>query len=615
MSVNSINHSASKTIAVNTLCLLLVVIAVCAACGGGSSNPVPPTPTPPPAASNSPFWAQWGANPGHTGSIAIAGQGLNHKLADIVYDPFVPQEQAEQGGDLVAHYQATLVDGNDFYMESKSGTYPSCNPVEDWVNGTACGPNAWNKLKWNVDRYTWESGQPVKIWTFASDWVPETNGQGLSGWEPAFHPVLANGFLYAPGAGGTIWKVNKDSGQSSAHINPFSTLSIDAKNTFVSGPLTADANGNVYYNVLMLSDPAVAEPWFGADIQGAWLVKVTPQDVAAVAPYASLVPGAPVGNSITCAGRFSGAATLPWPPSPTAVPSPLLCGSQRPSVNLAPAIAADGTIYTVSRAHFTAATAYLIAVNPDLTLKWSASLQHRLNDGCGAIVPIATDTSTPNSCRPGTTPGVDPTTNALGNGNVPDLASSSPTVLPDGSILFGTTSNYNGARGHMFKFDAAGNFLAAFDFGWDSTPAIYSHGGTYSIVIKDNHYRAGGLYCSASTSPICAPTQDGPYYITQLAADLSVEWNFLSTSNDVGHPNGYEWCVNAPAVDSNGIVYVNSEDGNVYTIAQGHAGIFSTPAQKIFLKQAIGAAYTPISIGPDGKIYSQNDGHLFVVGN
>ena len=161
----------------------------------------------------------------------------------------------------------------------------------------------------------------------------------------------------------------------------------------------------------------------------------------------------------------------------------------------------------------------------------------------------------------------------------------------------------------------SGNFLGAFDFGWDSTPAIYSHGGTYSIVIKDNHYRAGGLYCSASTSPICAPTPDGPYYITQLAADLSVEWNFLSTSNDAGHLNGYEWCVNAPAVDSNGIVYVNSEDGNVYTIAQGHAGIFSTPAQKIFLKQAIGAAYTPISIGPDGKIYSQNDGHLFVVGN
>jgi hypothetical protein len=54
--------------------------------------------------------------------VNVAGQGLNKKLADIVYDPFVAQEQAEFGGDLVAHYQATLTDGNDFYMESKGGT-------------------------------------------------------------------------------------------------------------------------------------------------------------------------------------------------------------------------------------------------------------------------------------------------------------------------------------------------------------------------------------------------------------------------------------------------------------------------------------------------------------
>jgi len=123
-------------------------------------------------------------------------------------------------------------------------------------------------------------------------------------------------------------------------------------------------------------------------------------------------------------------------------------------VNVGPAIAADGTIYTVSRAHFDARVGYLIAVNPDLTPKWQASLQHRLNDGCGVIVPIATNTTTPNSCRPGTTPGVDPTTNDLGSGSVIDQASSSPTVLPDGSILFGAITNYNSARGHMFKFDS-----------------------------------------------------------------------------------------------------------------------------------------------------------------
>jgi hypothetical protein len=36
--------------------------------------------------------------------------------------------------------------------------------------------------------------------------------------------------------------------------------------------------------------------------------------------------------------------------------------------------------------------------------------------------------------------------------------------------------------------------------------------------------------------------------------------------------------------------------------------------REIFQQLALGAAYTPASIGVDGKIYSQTDGHLFVVG-
>jgi hypothetical protein len=35
---------------------------------------------------------------------------------------------------------------------------------------------------------------------------------------------------------------------------------------------------------------------------------------------------------------------------------------------------------------------------------------------------------------------------------------------------------------------------------------------------------------------------------------------------------------------------------------------------RFFLNLAIGAAYTPLSIGANGRIYTENDGHLFVVG-
>jgi flagellar basal body P-ring protein FlgI len=51
------------------------------------------------------------------------------------------------------------------------------------------------------------------------------------------------------------------------------------------------------------------------------------------------------------------------------------------------------------------------------------------------------------------------------------------------------------------------------------------------------------------------------------------------------------------------------EDGNLFAIAQGGSLV-----EEIFQQLALGAAYTPASLGGDGKIYSQNDGHLFVVG-
>ena len=60
---------------------------------------------------------------------------------------------------------------------------------------------------------------------------------------------------------------------------------------------------------------------------------------------------------------------------------------------------------------------------------------------------------------------------------------------------------------------------------------------------------------------------------------------------------------------------MNGEDGYVYALPQGHSGVFTMPLHRKFLKLAIGAAYTPLSIGPDGRVYTQNDGHLFVLGN
>jgi outer membrane protein assembly factor BamB len=306
----------------------------------------------------------------------------------------------------------------------------------------------------------------------------------------------------------------------------------------------------------------------------------------------------------------------------------------RVAVNIAPAIAPDGTIYSITRSHdaFANRSGFMVAVNPNLTLKWIASLNNRFNDGCG--VPISSggvlpSNGQPGGCRVGANLGVDPGVNHAGGGRVLDDSSASPTVAPDGSVFYGAYSRYNYAQGHLMHFSASGEFLNAYRFGWDLTPGIVGHGDTYSVVIKDNQYGEVGSYCdveSACPSDRTVANSAGypeAYFITQLNHNLNVEWRFQNTNtfsctrqpdgsvtcvND--HPNGFEWCVNAMAIDVNGVVYANSEDGNLFALNPD-----GTLKQKIFQQLALGAAYTPASIGLDGKIYSQNAGHLFVVGN
>jgi hypothetical protein len=558
-------------------------------------------------------WPQWGQNPQHSGSIAVLGQSPSQKLASMVYDPFVAQEQGENTGELLAHYQAPLTDGQDVFMEFIGGTYVTCTPPGSYTP-FPCGNDNWFNQIWSEKRLHWEGGQLVEKWSFASDWKPEPDAGGeLQGWQPVFHGVLTEDGVWVPGAGGTVFKLAKGSGHQIARFNPFGNT-IDP-HTFVSSPLTADEDGNIYYNVLKLNitnDPTTNDPWsFGpngdgtnvTDIPDAWLVKISNEGDIKKVSYKSLTfhPAAPT----TCNATF-GTSTLPWPPSPTATPRTVTCLSQRPGVNITPAIAPDGTVYSVSVAHnpFASRYAYVLAFDSDLNLKWTASMRDRIHDGCGVLLPIGV----PGGCRAGQPAnGVDPATNEAPAGRVIDQSSSSPVVTPDGGVIYGSYTRYNFARGHMFRFDRFGNFQSAFDFGWDSTPAIYQHNGTYSVVIKDNHYDAGS-YCNDPT--FCPTAPKGPYFITQLTKDMHIEWQFKNTSTDSTHNNGFEWCINAPAVDQIGNVFVNSEDGRLYVLRQG-----GTQAGNIFLNQAVGAAYTPLSLGPDGRIYTENDGILFAVGN
>jgi hypothetical protein len=548
-------------------------------------------------------WPQWGRTGAHDGAAAVTANRLERIEASIVIDPLVEDEKSADDDSLIVHYPVPLVDGDDLFLIEKGGVF--------------VGHDVPQTMTWSVKNVRRAASGYATRWTFTSDWLPPPVGLPGGGprWEPVFHPILGADVLWVPGSGGTMVKLRRADGVFLGRVNPFGT-SINP-NIFIAGPPVLDAAGDLFYNAIQL-DPA--NPW-RSDPIGSWLVRIGADGAIQLAPFASLTPNAPAADA-QCLGVFR-LIDLPWPPSPTATPSTSRCGSQRPGVNSTPAVGADGTIYTVSKAHLNSRYAFLIAVNPDMTPKWSASLRERFLDGCNVTIP---PNGTPGGCRTDAATGVDPLDNRSGSGMLVDDSTSSPVVLPDGSILYGAYSAYNYQQGHLMKFSAAGQFLRAYGFGWDITPAVFRHDGTYSIVLKENRYNTGS-YCG--DEDICPPRNDSApsdpeqYFITQLDPSLSIEWRYRNTQrsacvriNGVIHctpaifTHGFEWCVNAVAVDRNGVVLANSEDGFLYAIAQG-----GQLQQRIFLDSALGAAYTPLSLGGDGRVYTQNNGMLFVVGN
>lgn len=540
-------------------------------------------------------WTQWGGGPAHTGLSCFTAQHGLHLLQQFTVDPFAAQEAAENFGALAVNYPTPLLDGDGtVFMLQKAGTYVSCDPPGSGVPA-GCGFGSINQQVWTERALQWRNGTLVPRWTFTSDYKP------LPGtFDGMFQAALGPRALFVPGAGGTVFQLDKRTGTPIRRINPFGSA-VDPSIS-ITGGLTVDEAGNLVYNAVK-SDPAA-----GIDAPS-WIVKVPAYGPVRMADYRTLIPGAPQATDL-CFGTFSDLSprpAKPWPPAPDAVPPQKPCGAQRAGTNVAPAVGPDGTIFTVSRSEMshTSNYAYVIALRPDLSLKWATSMRGLLNDGCGVLTPYGTGTS---DCRAGAAVGVDPATNRPPAGESPDFSNDSPTVLPDGGVLYGAYTQYNGFRGHLMKFDAAGHFRASFDFGEGMTAPVFPHDHTYSLRTKDNHYLS-----------------NGPHFLTSLDADLNVQWQLANTSTqtcerapdgtitctDLGdHPNGFEWCVSSPALDRTGTLYGVDEDGYLYAVdASGHE------VERVFLGKTIAEAYTPSAIDSAGRVYAQNNGQLYVLGH
>ena len=575
----------------------LALVVLLAACGDNLAAPPEPF---------CDAWHQWGSAPSHVGQSCVSGQPLQRVLADIELDSLVAAEIADSNGELVVHYQTPLIDGDSVYVEAKTGTYTPCVHQTDPTKQCTDPADVYryDTQIWSEVAYAWQDGVLAMKWTYISDWKPPPSI------EIVFHAALVDDFIAIPTAHGGIAELDAQSGALLRLIEPFG----DDPDSYVVSPLAVD-RGNVYYTAVSFDH---VQPYNAST--KSWLVAVAPDGSSRIADFASLVTAAP-GAADGCYGNYVYPdVALPWPPPPNAdgtlvLPKQYPCGPQIPGFSAAPGIAYDGTLYLASAALFNEAYSYLTSVDPgDLSPNWTASLRDRVHDACGVDIPYQRD-APPNSefCPDGAPLGVDPSTGMQPAAFVDFGSTSSPVPLPHGGVIYGALTYYNEERGHLLHFDDRGGFLGSYDFGWDLTPAVVSDANGDRIVVKDNHYGYG----FDTTDP-----DPGPYWISLLDDTLQPLWQFQNTEHDscvhapdgavtctTDHPNGFEWCVNAPAVDRDGVVYANSEDGNLYAIAPN-----GDLRDRLLLDRALGASYTPLSIDHAGRIYALNAGHLFVVG-
>src|SRR5262249_48989314 len=152
------------------ICLLILAGLLAFLPANAGAQSIPPN--------HPPDWAQWGLNAQHTVfDGGTTGQPLNRNIVNLIYDFNIDAEKADPNADdgLQVHYQVPLADGNDVFIESKDGTYSN---------------TTYSTQQWHQNKYTWQAGNLVKVWTFNTDWFAP--GSSNVFWEPVYHAALAN---------------------------------------------------------------------------------------------------------------------------------------------------------------------------------------------------------------------------------------------------------------------------------------------------------------------------------------------------------------------------------------------------------------------------------------
>jgi hypothetical protein len=396
------------------------------------------------------------------------------------------------------------------------------------------------------------------IWSVATDYVTPPHN-----WVPPYNVLLTpQGRIYAPGAGGKlVVRLDAEAASSTPVSHVFYGLAAYDANpsafdgsVFINTPLTADAQGNIF---------------FGFQVTG-----TNP---------AGLVSGiarvAPDGTGTWVAAASAAADT----------------SIQKPAMNCAPALSNDGsTVYiAVNTAAASGGTqyGYLLALNSTtLTTRAKAALidpnsltAARVSDDGTACPVVGTD----------------------GRVFYGVLEAQFGTHNARGWLLqFDALLNSAGVPG-SFGWDISPSVIPA------SMVPSYNGTSTYLLALKYNNYEGVGTGDGLNKLAVLDPKANQADFILPSVSVMREVLTILGPTPDGTSTTARrEWCINTMAADPiRGSILANNEDGILYRWDLAT----NTLSEKVRLTSGLGQAYTPTLVGADGAVYAISNATLFSV--
>lgn len=465
----------------------------------------------------------------HTAVSSVAAQPFHgiHWSTPVDLDPQV------QGSEILIHYGSPLI-----------------TPANTVIVPVKTGPNSFR-----VDARNGANGS--LIWTQATNYrVPAAS------FTPSFGPTLSGDKLFIPAAGGAVlMRQNPDAavgleqplifyGAENFAADP----SAYEENVEINTPITADANGNIYFGFIVLGPTPIGLESGLARIsaggQGSWV-------------------------SASSASNDSGITKV--------------------NMNCAPALSSKARVLYVGVDSFDFGYGYLLALD-SATLKTLRAV--RLIDPWSGLDATITDESS-----------ATPTIGPDGDVYFGVLENPFPSHNDRGWLLHFNAALTEQKIPGSFGWDDTASIVDA------SLVASYHGTSTYLLMTKYNNYADFGIGDGVNKIAVLDPNATEPDPLLPSTSVMNEVVTIKGVTPDPNFPNlpgaVREWCINSAAVDPiTKSILANSEDGKLYRWDLTNNQF----SERIDLTGGIGEAYTPTVIGSDGTAYAINDAILFAVG-